>query len=48
MTNVRDQFDFDIDVFSKTLNSAYELMENYIGNKKVKQSWQPRQGQRAR
>ena len=31
MTSIIDQFDYDIDVYPKTLNAAYELMENYSG-----------------
>ena len=27
MTSIRDQFAFNIDVYPKTLNSAYELMQ---------------------
>ena len=33
-TSIRDQFDCNIDVYPKTLNSAYELMENHSGNRK--------------
>ena len=33
MMSIRDQFAFNIDVYSKTLNSIYELIENHSGNK---------------
>jgi len=39
MTIIRDQFSFGIDVYPKTLNAAYELMENHSGNKKGKQPY---------
>ena len=34
MMSIRGQFTFDIDVYLKTLNTTYELMENYSDNKK--------------
>ena len=34
MTVIRYQFAFDIDMYPKTLNSAYELMQNHSVSKK--------------